>query len=123
MKDVFKHFTVNGIEYPFCFNINVIEKIADEYKNIQKWAESLDSKEGSEQIKALKFMMCEAVNEGIDIENDEKHLTRDFINLKQAGRLVGGFSDAMQFTMSAIAESNDTAKNALTEQNQTETAQ
>lgn len=117
MKDVFKHFEISGVEYPFCFNINVIEKIAEEYGNIDKWAKSLESTEGAEQIKALKFMMLESINEGIDIENDEKNLDRKFINIKQAGRLIGGFSEAMQFTKSAIAEINDTGKNALTEQN------
>ena len=123
MKDVFKHFEINGVEYPFCFNINVIEKIVEEYKDIETWAKCLDKKEGAEQIKALKYMMVESINEGIDIENDEKHTSRDFITLKQAGRLISGFSDAMQFTMQAITESNNTGKNAEAEQNQTEAAQ
>ena len=115
MRDVFKHFKIGEIEYPFCFNINVVEKLQEEYGSITKWNECLQSEKGSEQIKALKCMMSESINEGIDMENIERNENRPFISLKETGRIISGLDDATLFAKTAIAESSGKPKNAQTE--------
>ena len=54
---------------------------------------------GSEpSYKALKFMILEMINEGIDIENDKlkENQKMDFITSKQVGRLISriGFEES-----------------------------
>lgn len=133
MKDVFKHITANGKQYPFVFNINVIQAISQKYgksNGLQVWSEAVQPKDGSEpDIEALVFFCKEAINEGIDMENDpdDPHYVqgtpRAFINDKQAGRIISAASDFNQMTINTIRESFDTGKekNSMTEQNLTTT--
>ncbi len=133
MKDIFKHITANGKDYPFVFNINVIQAITDKYgrKNgLEKWAESLMPKDKSvPDMEALKFFCREAINEGIDMENDPedphyipKETPRPFITEKQAGRIISAAADFNKFAMETVMESNASGKekNLITGQSQTE---
>ena len=54
--------------YPLVFTLNVMEAIQEKYGTIDAWS-SLIQREGEPDIKALKFFMTEAINEGIEIEN------------------------------------------------------
>jgi hypothetical protein len=139
MKNVFKHLTANGKEYPFVFNINVIQAITENYgkenenekkeNGIEKWAELVQPSDGSmPDLEALKFFCREAINEGIDMENDpddehyiKRETPRAFINDKQAGRIISAAGGFEKFAMDTVKESNDTGieKNLITEQNQT----
>lgn len=88
MQEKVKHIKANEIEYPLVFNLNVMEKIQDEYESIDKWGSLTDGKNKEINIKALKFGILEMINEGIDIENDNKEIKRDFVTDKQVGRLI-----------------------------------
>ena len=75
MKDIIKHIKVSDIEYPLSFNLNVMEKIQENYESFSKWGELTDGSDKEVDVKALKFGITEMINEGIDIENEksEKH--------------------------------------------------
>lgn len=88
MQEKIKHITVNEIEYPLVFNLNVMEKIQDRYETIEKWGELTDGKEQEVNIKALKYGILEMINEGIDIENENVETKRTFITDKQVGRII-----------------------------------
>lgn len=80
--------TYKGVDYRLEFNLNVMEKIQEEYGTIDKWAKLTDAKEGEVNLKALIFGIREMLNEGIDIENEEKGTNRPPLTLKQVGRLI-----------------------------------
>lgn len=88
MQEKIKHITVNGIEYPLVFNLNVMEKIQEEYETIEQWGELTDGKEKELDVKALKYGITEMINEGIDIENENSENKRDFLSSKQVGRII-----------------------------------
>lgn len=117
MIDTFKHITVNGVEYPLAFNLNVMETLQEKYGSFSKWAEKLEPENGEEpDVKALKFGICEMINEGIDIENDGKATPRPFISLKQAGRIItslgiGGIAKTLKATVTDSTRIEDDIKN------------
>lgn len=88
MQEKIKHITANGIEYPLVFNLNVMEAIQEKYETLEKWGELTDGKEREVDIKALKFGITEMINEGIDIENENNEVKRNFLTEKQVGRIV-----------------------------------
>jgi hypothetical protein len=133
MKDVFEHLKVGEKEYPFAFNINVIQIILDKYGSLNKWSELLtvNGKDiNPKTMGALKFLCTECINEGIDMENDpedphyiKRDTPRPFITERQAGRIVSAIDDFNGFAMNTIIKSNDTGKekNLTTDQSQTKT--
>lgn len=88
MQEKIKHINANGIEYPIVFNLNVMEKIQNEYETLEKWGELTDGKEREIDVKALKFGITEMINEGIDIENEECEVKREYLSEKQVGRII-----------------------------------
>ena len=93
MIDKLKHFTVkeNGIEveYPVAFDINVLEELQDKYGSVDEVKNILEPSDGKEvKLKDLKFVFLIMINEGIDIENEEKNTDRKFITDKKVGRLL-----------------------------------
>jgi len=92
----------NGREYPLVFNLNVMEKIQDEYKTFKNWASLVENAEEID-IKALKFGIKEMINEGLDIEESQ-----DFITDKQIGRLLTdvGMKKATQTMQDLVVESS-----------------
>lgn len=88
MQEKIKHIKVNDMEYPLAFNLNVMEKIQDEYETVDKWGELTDGKEREFDAKALKFGITEMINEGIDIENETAETKREFLTSKQVGRII-----------------------------------
>ena len=82
--------------YPLVFTLNVMEA-------------SLIQREGEPDIKALKFFMTEAINEGIEIENEKTDAKRKPISSKQVGRILTevGISDTANKIMSTITDSVD----------------
>ena len=105
------------MEYPLVFNLNVIEKLQDKYGSYEKWGEMTDGKEKEINIGALKFGILEMINEGIDIENENKETKREFLTLKQVGRLITELgmkklTDKVQETVIESTKSNEEEKNA-----------
>lgn len=98
MKDVMKKIETTTETYPFVLNLNVIDLIQEKYGNLDAWADKIEGivrdKDGKKidkvlpSIKDLKWFFKEAINEGIDIENEENENRRSFITEKQAGRII-----------------------------------
>lgn len=88
MKDINGKIQVNGTEYPLVFNLNVMEAIQEKYGSIEEWGNLTDGESGEPNAKAVIFGFTEMINEGIDIENDEREEKRKPLTLKQVGRLI-----------------------------------
>lgn len=115
MIDKINYLETESEKYPLVFSLNVMEAIQDKYGSIDKWS-SLIQKNGEPDIKALKFFMTEAINEGIEIENEKNNEKRKSVTSKQVGRILTevGLSDTANKIMTTISESiqtDDTSKN------------
>lgn len=115
MIDKINYLETESEKYPLVFSLNVMEAIQDKYGSIEKWS-SLIQKNGEPDIKALKFFMTEAINEGIEIENEKNNEKRKSVTSKQVGRILTevGLSDTANKIMTTISESiqtDDTSKN------------
>lgn len=88
MINTIKHFKCKDTEYPLAFTMNVLERIQDKYGSYEKWGDMTDGKEQEVNIGALKFGITEMINEGIDIENEETEIKREFLTSKQVGRII-----------------------------------
>ena len=115
MIDKINYLETKTERYPLVFSLNVMEAIQDKYGSIDKWS-SLIQKNGEPDIKALKFFMTEAINEGIEIENEKNNEKRKSVTSKQVGRILTevGLSDTANKIMTTISESiqtDDTSKN------------
>lgn len=75
-------------EYSIVFNLNVMERIQEEYGTIEKWGDLTDGSKGEPNAKAVIFGFTEMINEGIDIQNEEKGTEDKFLSLKQVGRMI-----------------------------------
>lgn len=115
MIDKINYLETESEKYPLVFSLNVMEAIQDKYGSIEKWS-SLIQKNGEPDSKALKFFMTEAINEGIEIENEKNNEKRKSVTSKQVGRILTevGLSDTANKIMTTISESiqtDDTSKN------------
>lgn len=98
MKDVIKKIKTSTAEYPLVLNLNIIDLVQDKYKSLEKWADLIEGKirnnkgeiikKVTPSIKDIKWFFKEAINEGIDIENESSENKRSFITEKQAGRII-----------------------------------
>lgn len=116
MIDTIKYIECKNIKYPLVFNLNVIEKIQDKYGSYEKWGEMTDGKEREINIGALKFGILEMINEGIDIENENNEVKREFVTLKQVGRLITelgmkNLTDKVQETVIESTKNEEEEKN------------
>ena len=82
MLDKIVYLEDGEIRYPMAFTMNVMEAIQDEYGTIQSWGKLVQNAK-EPNIKALKLMVTEAINEGFDMEGKDERLTS-----KQVGRLI-----------------------------------
>lgn len=107
MKDYKFEFEVEGVKYPLVFNLNVMEEIQEEYKTVEKWGSLTDGKSGEVNVKALKFGLTAMINEGIEIENEEKSENRALLTNKQVGRIITkmGVENAVAQLNNSIIES------------------
>lgn len=86
MKEVNVKIQYKEKEYALVFNLNVMDAIQEEYGSLAKWGELTSGDEPN--AKAVIFGFMQMLNEGIDIENEEKGTSTPFFTLKQAGRLI-----------------------------------
>lgn len=79
-----------GQKYEIVFDINVIETLQIKYGSFNKWSELIQptKKDVECNIEALKFGFCEALNEGIDIANEDREDKLAPLTLKQVGRII-----------------------------------
>lgn len=88
MKEVSSVINYKDKEYKIVFNLNVMEKIQEEYKTIQAWGDLTDGAKGEVNIKALVFGLTEMINEGIEIDNEDKGLNEPLLTHKKVGRIL-----------------------------------
>ena len=81
MIDKIKYISDGNTKYPMAFTINVMERIEDEYGGLKSWVSLVDKEEPS--YKAIKFMVLEVINEGLDISGKDEALSS-----KEVGRLI-----------------------------------
>ena len=93
-------------KFPLIFTLNVMEAIQDKYGSIDEWSK-LIQKQGEPDIKALKFFITEAINEGIDIENEKTGDKRKLITTRKAGRILTeiGLAEATKKVTGTITNS------------------
>lgn len=90
-KTYIKTLKVNDtVSYPLAFTLNVMETLQEEYGSFEKWGNLVEGKgKGKEaNIKALIFGLTEMINEGLDIEADEKGTEYKPLSNKKVGRLL-----------------------------------
>lgn len=124
MLDKITYLETKTEKYPMAFTLNVIEALQEKYGNLNEWTNLAQNSEEPD-IKALKFFMTEAINEGIEIENEKRGEKRKLLTHKQVGRILTevGFTtltDKIRDTVSESVQIDDSSKNALPTKNQTE---
>ena len=92
-----------------------MESIQEKYGTIEAWS-NLIQREGEPDIKALKFFITEAINEGLEIENEKTGEKKKLITAKQAGRILtevglSGTANKIMTTISESIQTDDTSKN------------
>lgn len=88
MKDINGKIKYKDKEYSIVFNLNVMEAIQEEYGTLEKWGSLTDGSNGEPNAKAVIFGFMHMINEGIDIENEEKGTDIKPFTLKQVGRII-----------------------------------
>ena len=120
MVDKINYLETKTEKYPLVFTLNVMESIQEKYGTIEAWS-NLIQRDGEPDIKALKFFITEAINEGLEMEAEKTGEKPKVITAKKAGRILTeiGLSGAASKIMNTIAESiqtEDSAKNATSPQ-------
>lgn len=109
-------FEYKGKEIKLVFNLNVMQKIQQEYKTIDTWTKLTDGESGEVDIKALLFGLTEMINEAIDIDNDENGTDEPFMTSKKIGRILTdvGLDKATKALHETVinATKDDSGKNA-----------
>ena len=87
-NDIFIEY--KGQKYDVVFDMNVVETLQIKYGSFNNWSNLIQpTKDGEEcNIEALKFGFCEALNEGIDIANEDREEKLEFLTLRQVGRII-----------------------------------
>ena len=113
MQDQISHFDINDTTYPLAFTLNVLEEIQKKYGSYEEWGKLTDGKEKEINIEALKFGIREMINEGIDIENENQEVKRDFLTSKQVGRIITnlGLKEMAQKVHTVVIDSTKTEEN------------
>lgn len=98
-----------GKKYNVVFNINVLETIQKKYGSFNKWTDLIQPSEKNKEcdIEALKFAFYEAINEGIDIANEDSEEKIEPFTTKQIGRIITdiGIKEVNQKINEAVIES------------------
>lgn len=88
MKQMRKEIEYRDKKYSLVFNLNVMEAIQDEFGTLDKWGSLTDGSTGEPNAKAVIFGLTEMLNEGIDIDNEEKGTNTEPLTKKQVGRIL-----------------------------------
>lgn len=115
MKDYNGKITYKGQDFTLVFNLNVMERIQEEYGSIAKWGELTDSAGGEPNVKAVIFGFTEMLNEGIDMENEETGSHKALLTKRQVGRMITEIG--LLETTSALNKTVVTSTQSGTEKN------
>lgn len=111
MGDEIKYLTTKNEKFPFVYSLNVMEELQNKYGSLTAWSDLIEPKDNGEpSIKALLFFFKEAINEGIDIENESKQESRSFITEKKVGRIISeiGIKEATKQLKEIVVSSTKT---------------
>lgn len=114
MHNKLSYIETESARYPIAFNINVMEEIQEAYGSIGAWGAIVENTDGGEpKVKDLKIGLTFMINEGIDIENEEKSEKRPMLTSKQVGRLIGevGFNKITEVIQKLTISSTNTGDN------------
>jgi hypothetical protein len=114
MQNKLSYIETKDRRYPIVFNINVMEEIQEAYGSIGAWGAVVENTDGGEpKIKDLKIGLMMMINEGIDIENEEKGKNDPFVTAKQVGRVIDevGFNAITAVIQSLTVASTNTGDN------------
>lgn len=122
MIDKITYLETDSEKFPLAFTLNVMEALQDEYGTLSEWSELIRNQK-EPNIKALKFFITEAINEGIDIENEKSSEKRVPITSSKAGRIITeiGLKKVANTITKMITESmphNEKSKKVKTTKNQ-----
>lgn len=115
MKDFNGKIQYKDREYSLVFNLNVMEKIQEEYGSVEEWGKLTDGASGEPNAKAVIFGFTEMLNEGIDIENEDNGTDLKPFTKRQVGRIITeiGFGDATSVLNETVVKSTESQeKNA-----------
>ena len=109
MKDVNGKLEYKEKTYKLVFNLNVMEKLQDEYGSLDAWGKLTDGTNGEPNIKAVKFGFTAMINEAIEIENEENgtgiqpipYVTTSFVGRMLSDIGLAEMSKKMQETVVA----------------------
>jgi len=120
MLDKIEYLEDGKIRYSMLFSLNVMEATEHEYGTIENWTTAMSKQNGEPGYSALKFMVLEVINEGIDFQNEKlsDDKKRDLLTSKQVGRLISrlGFEKVGKKVFKMIGDSfpkDDSSKNAV----------
>lgn len=115
MKEMRNEIEYKGTTYNLVFNLNVMEVIQDEYGTLDKWGALTDGSKGEPNAKAVVFGFTAMLNEGIDIDNEEKGTDIKPLTHKQVGRILTeiGLKEAtLKMNETVIESTKSEEKNA-----------
>ena len=115
MVDKINYLETKTEKYPLVFTLNVMEAIQEKYGTIEAWS-NLIQRDGEPDIKALKFFITKAINEGLEIEAEKTGEKRKAITSKKAGRILteiglSGTASKIMATISDSVEMDEVGKN------------
>ena len=115
MKESYGKIKYKGKEYILAFNLNVMQAIQEKYETTEQWGALTDGSNGEPNAEAIIYGFTEMINEGIDIENEEKGTELKPFTLKQVGRMISeiGIGEAATILSETVIEStkSDEEKN------------
>ena len=116
MKDTIAYIKTSKKEYPMVFNLNVMEEIQEQYGSLDAWGEKTQG-DGEPNVKDLKAGVMAMINEGIEIENENKGMNEPLVDAKKVGRIMsevglGEITSAIQKITVASTETEGDGKNA-----------
>lgn len=116
IDDLYNNIEYKGTSYKLVFNINVMENLQREYGSFDDWVKLIKPTDPKKEtdVKALKYVFKEMINEGIDITNEDEGKEIPLFNDKQIGRMITevGLGTANTQIMKTITESTqNTEKN------------
>lgn len=114
MKEMRNEIEYRGTTYNLVFNLNVMEIIQDEYGTLDKWGSLTDASKGEPNAKAVVFGFTAMLNEGIDIDNEEKGTDIKPLTHKQVGRIlteIGLRQATLQMNKTVIESTKSDEKN------------
>lgn len=112
MKDINGKLQYKDKEYTLAFNLNVMERIQEEYGSVEHWGDLTDGTTREPNAKAVIFGFTEMINEGIDIENEENGTDIKPMTKRQVGRMITevGLENATDVLNDTVVQSTQSAE-------------